>query len=348
MKCPKCGYHSFDYLDSCKKCSNDLADHKSKFNLRSLIFPNVEAGPTPESPVPEMAATEEEAQAQVQESALESGSDFGYDFMEDDAPQSPEEQAPPVAAAAFEAEEEAEDDAFSWDDNEEVDLSDSAPESAEPAASAAETASEVVPEPEDFMAEDSSPLDDSFDWDDEEESEEVAALEPQVEEEEAGADLGLDLSWDNDLPTLEEQDVDSGFEAEDELPDWDFDEEPLPDEKKAKKPTGEESPQDPFELRGSGFDQAPSTTEQVAPEKTAAPLAEAIPTLPAPGPAETATAIPETPKVAAEPESTPFFEPEFLAELEDSEEPEVEFLTEPAVPEEPEPELLAEIEIPGF
>ena len=39
MKCPKCGYHSFDHLDSCKKCGHGLAEHKAKFNLRGLLCP---------------------------------------------------------------------------------------------------------------------------------------------------------------------------------------------------------------------------------------------------------------------------------------------------------------------
>ena len=33
MKCPKCGFVSFDYLDQCKKCGASLADHKRKMNI---------------------------------------------------------------------------------------------------------------------------------------------------------------------------------------------------------------------------------------------------------------------------------------------------------------------------
>lgn len=29
MKCPKCGYTSFDYLDACKKCGGDLRETRS-------------------------------------------------------------------------------------------------------------------------------------------------------------------------------------------------------------------------------------------------------------------------------------------------------------------------------
>ncbi len=33
MKCPHCSYVSFEYLDTCRKCSKDLTDHKSKFGI---------------------------------------------------------------------------------------------------------------------------------------------------------------------------------------------------------------------------------------------------------------------------------------------------------------------------
>ena len=38
MKCPKCNYISFDYLDSCNKCGKDLTEHKEKHNIRSVLF----------------------------------------------------------------------------------------------------------------------------------------------------------------------------------------------------------------------------------------------------------------------------------------------------------------------
>ncbi|HDP24093.1 MAG TPA: hypothetical protein ENN34_01485 [Deltaproteobacteria bacterium] len=33
MKCPKCGYISFDYLDRCKSCGDDLVPTKIKLNI---------------------------------------------------------------------------------------------------------------------------------------------------------------------------------------------------------------------------------------------------------------------------------------------------------------------------
>ncbi len=36
MKCPYCGFVSFEYLNGCKKCSKDLSAHKSQFGIEYL------------------------------------------------------------------------------------------------------------------------------------------------------------------------------------------------------------------------------------------------------------------------------------------------------------------------
>ena len=71
MKCPKCGYNSFDHLDNCKKCDTDLTAHKEKFNLRGFA-----SAQTPAAPVAETAT----------EQAPEDGGsvDFGFDFLEEE------------------------------------------------------------------------------------------------------------------------------------------------------------------------------------------------------------------------------------------------------------------------
>jgi hypothetical protein len=33
MKCPRCGYTSFDYMDRCKSCGEDLVPAKIKLNI---------------------------------------------------------------------------------------------------------------------------------------------------------------------------------------------------------------------------------------------------------------------------------------------------------------------------
>ena len=35
MKCPKCGFTSFDYVDRCKSCGEDLVPTKIKLNISS-------------------------------------------------------------------------------------------------------------------------------------------------------------------------------------------------------------------------------------------------------------------------------------------------------------------------
>ena len=39
MKCPKCGYNSFEYYDVCKKCSTDLVAFKMEHSISSIVLP---------------------------------------------------------------------------------------------------------------------------------------------------------------------------------------------------------------------------------------------------------------------------------------------------------------------
>ncbi|KAA0892140.1 hypothetical protein [Oryzomonas rubra] len=39
MKCPKCGYNSFEYNDNCPKCLNDLTDYKATYGLKAMVLP---------------------------------------------------------------------------------------------------------------------------------------------------------------------------------------------------------------------------------------------------------------------------------------------------------------------
>ena len=83
MKCPKCGYHSFESLDNCKKCSHDLKDHKAKFHLRGLTLPGTAL--TAETATPSVAGeTEKVAEG---DSADNESIDSGFDFLEEDEAQ---------------------------------------------------------------------------------------------------------------------------------------------------------------------------------------------------------------------------------------------------------------------
>lgn len=39
MKCPKCGYNSFESNDVCKKCANDLSGYKQTYGLKAIVLP---------------------------------------------------------------------------------------------------------------------------------------------------------------------------------------------------------------------------------------------------------------------------------------------------------------------
>lgn len=80
MRCPKCGFHSFDHLEQCKKCGIDLQEHKAKFGLGSVVVAAaVEAAPA--------AATQDV------DAAEEGSVDFGFGLMDDEeeSPEVPEE-----------------------------------------------------------------------------------------------------------------------------------------------------------------------------------------------------------------------------------------------------------------
>lgn len=228
MKCPKCGYHSFEYLERCRKCGNDLAAFKAKFNLRSLIFPKRQSGATApvvagedfafeaEQPPPVAAAAVTAVAVTAASTTAANATDFGFDFMDEtpgaDASSQipvgvedpfPDEIASPAGKGAFDGE------AFDWNAED-------------------ETVNEATGVDGGDEAVDEAAGDDSF---------------------------GLDLSWDAELPVLEQA---AAVEPEDpsdpldmdSLSDWDFEaESPLPPEAETVKTKGQEAPRDPFEVR---------------------------------------------------------------------------------------------------
>jgi hypothetical protein len=136
MKCPKCGYNSFECNDICAKCSHDLTAHKMTFGLKPVVFQKetriimaaalaaeTAAAATPEQPVEQPAdlfsfdlPEEETAASSPPEATRE---DF-FSFTE-----KPETPAPVIL------------DAFTFDDdqamdtNNSPDLFDNTPESPE-------------------------------------------------------------------------------------------------------------------------------------------------------------------------------------------------------------------------
>lgn len=223
MKCPKCGYHSFEYLERCRKCGNDLAAFKAKFNLRSLIFPKRQGA----SPVPAVAvedfAFEAEQPAPVAaadaSAPAANATDFGFDFMEETPVANERSQAPATAESPF------------------------LDEIAIPAGKEA------------FDTE-------AFDWNAEDDELKEATGGDEVEDavDTAAGDenFGLDLSWDAELPVLEQASAEPEDPSDpldmDSLSDWDFEgEAPVP-EAEPVKAKGQEAPRDPFEVREPGME----------------------------------------------------------------------------------------------
>ena len=188
MKCPKCGYTSFDYLDSCKKCNNALGDFKAKYGLRSLLFPHrTQQVNLPAVPALAVAATPVLAAADN-----DSSTDFGYDF----------DSEPAVSVAAPKAPAPVATDNFDFDTDWDAPAAEGKP-APQPAA---------ADDPFDFMADPAPEAiteDDSFDF-------LADAAEPAPKVAAAGAEFDLDLGSDPaPTPALAEE---NAFEFEE---DWD-------------------------------------------------------------------------------------------------------------------------------
>ncbi|ORJ61273.1 RDD family protein [Geothermobacter hydrogeniphilus] len=248
MKCPKCGFTSFDFLDNCKKCGQDLQSHKQKFGLRSLIFPTVG-----KSEAPETTAGPEGSEA----TTATADTDFGFDFMseeptvaetsaplepadiaEEPAADEPPPQPEPVAAENDEAL-----DDFSFDETE--------------VATAPEDEGIELADDFDFAAtetEEDAALDtaETIDENDEfafaaaEDSIEIADEGDDPDTDEPAADLDFD-------EVVEDLDFSEPATGDDDLEGWDEIEEPSTDQQpEPEKTTPEETrePSDPFDLRG--------------------------------------------------------------------------------------------------
>lgn len=83
MKCPKCGYNSFEFHDSCKKCATDLTGYKETYGLRPIVLP-LEA----RTSLSEALMAKTALSAQSPEAAAEQVDMFSFDLPEDDATRS--------------------------------------------------------------------------------------------------------------------------------------------------------------------------------------------------------------------------------------------------------------------
>lgn len=86
MRCPKCGYISFDHLDRCSRCRTDLTGERSRLNLLE-IRPNPISLQAIRDRIPQISSPEtgwkrEETQAKAKKSVVPEAPDptFGEGF----------------------------------------------------------------------------------------------------------------------------------------------------------------------------------------------------------------------------------------------------------------------------
>ncbi len=81
MKCPKCGYSSFDYLDECKNCNTDISDVRAQLGVIA-VAPDDRAASSPQLPAgdEEVVDTMEAPAGDTGQSPLSSNDYLGEDL----------------------------------------------------------------------------------------------------------------------------------------------------------------------------------------------------------------------------------------------------------------------------
>ena len=87
MKCPKCGYNSFESQDTCKKCSNDLSAYKMTYGLKPIVLQQ-----ETRIAMAEALAAESPPAATEQQAAEQPSDMFSFD-LPDEVPAAPAAKA---------------------------------------------------------------------------------------------------------------------------------------------------------------------------------------------------------------------------------------------------------------
>ena len=82
MKCPKCSYTSFDYLDNCRKCGADLRDVKAVLQIIN-VSPEERAPVYSQEPSPRTAPTASFADGAAAGSRAGDGRDSNDELLAD-------------------------------------------------------------------------------------------------------------------------------------------------------------------------------------------------------------------------------------------------------------------------
>jgi len=83
MKCPKCGYNSFEFHDSCKKCASDLTGYKETYGIKPIVLPLEARMSMAESLMAENALSDNRPEVSNEQDDM-----FSFDLPEDEASRS--------------------------------------------------------------------------------------------------------------------------------------------------------------------------------------------------------------------------------------------------------------------
>lgn len=92
MKCPKCGYTSFETSDSCRKCSNDLTAFRQAHGLTPIVLPAAVRA--------SMAKALGGGETEQQTSHEPANDTFTFDLPQHEEPQAPAAPSDPFAFAS--------------------------------------------------------------------------------------------------------------------------------------------------------------------------------------------------------------------------------------------------------
>lgn len=94
MKCPKCGYNSFEFLDSCKKCGIEFSTFKKSHRISAILFRSGSASTAaPLSAPPQNRSSLAEAAAPVENLSPAADEEFSWEAPAVPPSPQPEETA---------------------------------------------------------------------------------------------------------------------------------------------------------------------------------------------------------------------------------------------------------------
>ena len=125
MKCPKCGYNSFEHLSACKKCNADLTAYKDSLGIRAVVLPAFLQQQAQTAPVPPAAIEPEGVSDEL----------FSWDIADDTAAATEPMTFDPVVAPGEDPPASPGDFSFSFDDLPESSFASEADSSPAPAGS---------------------------------------------------------------------------------------------------------------------------------------------------------------------------------------------------------------------